>query len=49
VIDSLSLKLAAVSSRMSVAGGAQVAPWSVDLDTRMADVARSPESDSDIW
>jgi hypothetical protein len=49
VIDSLSLKCRPSVSRISVRGGPQVAPPSVDFDTRIADVSCWSETDSEIW
>jgi hypothetical protein len=49
VIDSLSLKLKADVSLLSVVGSLHVSPPSVDLETRMADVRRSALAERLIW
>jgi len=49
VIDSLSLKWKPDVSWMSVFGGPQVAPWSVDFETRIAEVSWSVVTEREIW
>ena len=48
MIDSLSLKLTMLVSRISVFGASHVAPLSGDFETRTADVRLSAENESEI-